>query len=337
LRIFNVFKENSDLIKRGFSDSDRYNVTLQLGSAGSDYREAIYSQSFSGKGSPLSVERLKEFMSVSLEYLDHSIDKNRRPDGLFHSYNLVSFDDDSISVRTLYEMLEGQVAVLSSGYLNTKESFNVLDALRASKLYRTDQESYLLYPDRELPKFIEKNNIPHKNIISSQLLKQLLYNKNSSILTEDESGKYHFNGTFRNAAILSRALDNLDRKIYGELVQKEKETILKIYESIFDHQSFTGRSGTFYGYEGLGSIYWHMVSKLLLATQETYLAGEKTDADLNDLIGIRDHYNEIKNGLGLHKSPSLHGAFPVDAYSHTPSGAGAKQPGLTGQVKEDLI
>ena len=35
-----------------------------------------------------------------------------------------------------------------------------------------------------------------------------------------------------------------------------------------DHTRFTGRSGTFYGYEGLGCIYWHMVSKLLLATQE---------------------------------------------------------------------
>ena len=35
-------------------------------------------------------------------------------------------------------------------------------------------------------------------------------------------------------------------------------------------QSFTGRSGAFYKYEGLGSIYWHMVSKLLVAVQETW-------------------------------------------------------------------
>lgn len=80
-----------------------------------------------------------------------------------------------------------------------------------------------------------------------------------------------------------------------------------------------------------------MVSKLLLATQETYLAGEKANADSKDLIRIRDHYNAIKKGLGLHKSPSLHGAFPTDAYSHTPATAGAKQPGLTGQVKEDIL
>jgi hypothetical protein len=80
-----------------------------------------------------------------------------------------------------------------------------------------------------------------------------------------------------------------------------------------------------------------MVSKLLLATQECYLAGEKGNADLYDLIRIMDHYKEIKDGLGLHKSPNQHGAFPVDAYSHTPAGAGAQQPGLTGQVKEDII
>ena len=53
-------------------------------------------------------------------------------------------------------MLEGQVAVLSSGYLSSKENLKVLDALKASKLFRHDQYSYLLYPNKELPKFIEK-------------------------------------------------------------------------------------------------------------------------------------------------------------------------------------
>jgi hypothetical protein len=33
----------------------------------------------------------------------------------------------------------------------------------------------------------------------------------------------------------------------------------------------------------------------------------------------------------------LFGAFPTDPYSHTPSFAGVQQPGMTGQVKEDLI
>ena len=111
----------------------------------------------------------------------------------------------------------------------------------------------------------------------------------------------------------------------------------KVFEEIFDHKSFTGRSGTFYGYEGLGSIYWHMVSKLLLAVFET----TKKAIDNNDsptLIGkLFDHYFEINAGIGAHKSPELYGAFPTDPYSHTPGGKGAQQPGMTGQVKEDII
>jgi len=234
-------------------------------------------------------------------------------------------------------MLEGQVAVLSSGYLSTDESLRVLDALRSSKLYRIDQDSYLLYPYRELPNFIRKNNIPHQKVLVSELLQQLLTDKNASIITRDETGNYHFDGTFRNKEILSLALDKLDKKQYGRLVQKEKELILEIYESVFDHKSFTGRSGTFYGYEGLGSIYWHMVSKLLVATMEVYRAGEEANADDLKLGRIKDHYYKIEKGLGTHKSPAIHGAIPVDAYSHTPAGAGAKQPGLTGQVKEDIV
>ncbi len=106
---------------------------------------------------------------------------------------------------------------------------------------------------------------------------------------------------------------------------------------MFDHQSFTGRSGTFYGYEGLGSIYWHMVSKLLLATEECFFKAVDEQAGPEIIGELKDHYYEIKAGIGLYKSPELYGAFPTDAYSHTPGNAGVKQPGMTGQVKEDFI
>jgi hypothetical protein len=49
------------------------------------------------------------------------------------------------------------------------------------------------------------------------------------------------------------------------------------------------------------------------------------------------HYYEIKEGIGVHKSPRLYGAFPTDPYSHTPGHRGAQQPGMTGQVKEDIL
>ena len=33
----------------------------------------------------------------------------------------------------------------------------------------------------------------------------------------------------------------------------------------------------------------------------------------------------------------MYGAFPIDPYSHTPAGKGARQPGMTGQVKEEIL
>jgi len=80
-----------------------------------------------------------------------------------------------------------------------------------------------------------------------------------------------------------------------------------------------------------------MVSKLLLAVEECYFKAANENSDPVVLGKMKDHYYEIKAGIGLYKSPVVYGAFPTDAYSHTPYGAGAKQPGMTGQVKEDVI
>ena len=41
--------------------------------------------------------------------------------------------------------------------------------------------------------------------------------------------------------------------------------------------------------------------------------------------------------LGFNKTPLEYGAFPTDPYSHTPGHAGAQQPGMTGQVKEEIM
>ena len=336
-KIFTLFSENTVLLGTGFSNAERRRFADSLGEAGSDYRNAVYEKSFSGRKMMVQAKALAEFTQLALGYMDQSIIVNKREDGLYHAYNLVSFSDQSVSIRHLYEMLEGQVAVLSSGYLSVQECLDVLDALKASSLFRKDQYSYLLYPDRQLPLFSQKNNIPGSKVKESKLLSKLITDSDSSILSRDDLGNFHFNGTFRNAAVLEKALNNLDSAKYANLLSEEKEKVLAIFEELFDHQSFTGRSGTFYGYEGLGSIYWHMVSKLLLAAQECYFKGVYEGADPVVIGRIKDHYFEIKAGIGLNKSPDLYGAFPTDAYSHTPGNAGAQQPGMTGQVKEDFI
>ena len=114
--------------------------------------------------------------------------------------------------------------------------------------------------------------------------------------------------------------------------------MLDLFERLFDHESFTGRSGTFFGYEGLGCIYWHMVSKLLLAAQETYFRAVEAGAPKRRAAnGLADCYYDIRAGIGDYKTPEVYGAFPMDPYSHTPAQGGARQPGLTGQVKEDFL
>ena len=75
----------------------------------------------------------------------------------------------------------------------------------------------------------------------------------------------------------------------------EQTAIQQIYEEVFDHASFTGRSGSMYGYEGIGSVYWHMVSKLLLAVQETYWAAIDRRGDRHGRrAGSGDAYRRIR-------------------------------------------
>ena len=71
----------------------------------------------------------------------------------------MTFKDDKLSVSYLEEMLEGQVAVLSSKYLKSEDALKVLDGLKQSALFREDQYSYLLYPNKNLKGFLQRNNI----------------------------------------------------------------------------------------------------------------------------------------------------------------------------------
>ncbi len=73
-----------------------------------------------------------------------------------------------------------------------------------------------------------------------------------------------------------------------------------------------------YKYEGLGCIYWHMVSKLLLATAEVIVEAARSGTDKATMDELLGHFDEIEEGLGVHKTPASYGAFPTDPYSHTP-------------------
>lgn len=334
-QIFNCLKENAPLLKDFINDKDRKAIMDKLGKAGEAYRESAYAAFEGSDNNTLEKSYLIDFFKISLEYIEHSIRANKRNDGLYHSYNLLELNTEKASVSYLYEMLEGQVAVLTSGYLGAEESVDLLEHLEKSKIYRKDQYSYLLYPDRELPRFLNKNNIPEKFIENSKLAQKLIRDGEESFLTCDKNGTCHFNGNFTNSNGLKEGLENLENKGYQELVKKESHAYLEVFEKMFNHKAFTGRSGTFFGYEGLGSIYWHMVSKLLLAVQENI--DNAMDSDDKGLEQLKKYYYKVREGIGVHKSPELYGAFPTDPYSHTPANKGAQQPGMTGQVKEDIL
>ena len=100
--------------------------------------------------------------------MEHAIEANKRQDGLYHAYNLMTVDSDKeVSISYLSEMLEGQVAILSSGYLSSSQAVQVLDGLKTSALFREDQYSYILYPDKELPGLTERNNIRNESMNKS--------------------------------------------------------------------------------------------------------------------------------------------------------------------------
>ena len=326
-----VFRKFTFMHETAISKQDRKSFMDELGPPAEDYRESVYT-GFSGQKSVVNKKALLAFINLVNTHLDHSIAQNQRDDGLYHSYNLIQFDGDGYDVHKLYEMLEGQVAVLSSGYLDERQSLNLLSALRSSKMYRQDQKSYVLYPDRNLPLFREKNVIDPSLVQNSRWIQNELASGRRTFVEKDINARVHFNGIFRNENELRTALDH-----ETDISAEDKNALCGIYESVFDHRQFTGRSGAMYKYEGLGCIYWHMVSKLLLATAEIIHSASENGVAQELLTPLLEHFDEIKEGLGLHKSPALYGAFPVDPYSHTTGFSGVQQPGMTGQVKEDVI
>jgi hypothetical protein len=333
-RVFETLVKFMPFLKGSFTDEARRRMMDALGEAGSDYRWDFYMNGYAGRSTSLSVKEMIKFLDLVQQYIDHSLLANKRSDNLYHSYNIIHIHDSSTSISDLYEMLEGQVAILSSGLLSSEESLTLLESLRNSSLYQSDQNTYILYPDRKVPGFLEKNCIPPEQMKELKLFSTLVEAGDSSLIVKDIHGIYRFCGSIRNARDVSRALEALrkDSK-YSQLVVAESKKIQDIFEATFHHDEFTGRSGTFFAYEGLGSVYWHMVAKLLLAVQETILRtknGKCTSA-------LVEKYKDIRDGLSFTKSAAVYGAFPTDPYSHTPKGRGAKQPGMTGSVKEQIL
>ncbi|MEL7186165.1 MAG: hypothetical protein AAFN50_06990, partial [Pseudomonadota bacterium] len=317
-------------------DALRRESMQSLGAAACNFRCDVYNQEVLDAASECDVASLRGMLADALAIIDHSIAANRRDDGLYHAYNIAHFNENDIPVQRLYPMLEGQVAALSAGTIDAKEVVEVVESLFQSDIYRADQDSFMLYPDRHLPGFLERNRIPIDQATAIPLLEDMVKRGDDRLVVRDAEGCLRFNAAFANAGDVVDMLDSLNGD-YGDAVAENRAAILDLYETVFHHSAFTGRSGTMFGFEGLGSIYWHMVSKLLLALCENYYATLDSDVDLETRQKLGELYYRVRGGLCFNKTPQEYGAFPTDPYSHTPKHSGARQPGMTGQVKEEII
>ncbi|OUS26376.1 hypothetical protein A9Q98_10670 [Thalassotalea sp. 42_200_T64] len=314
----------------------RYLSIDELGNAACRYRQTIYQQeTFSGQVLE-PVNAIKAMLADALAAIDHTVSVNQRDDGLYNAYNLLDIQQDSMDIDSLYPMLEGQVAALSSGTLSPVEAISVIESLFASDVYRADQDTFMLYPDRQLPSFLEKNTIAEQQFYSLPILAEMLALNDKRIIEQNVDGTFRFNAGFSNASDLSVQIDLL-AKDYGDTITSSKDALLALYESVFNHQEFTGRSGGMFGFEGLGCIYWHMVAKLLLAVEENFFNAIEQGENEQVCDKLAGLYYAVRQGLGFNKTPTEYGAFPTDPYSHTPKHAGAQQPGMTGQVKEEIL
>ncbi len=328
------------------SEPLRYSILAELGQAASRYRQTIYQQEFFSGTVSHGVNKISALLDDALAAIDHSIQTNLGDDGLYHAYNLIGLQHESVTVDHLYPMLEGQVAALSSGVIAPTQAINVLDALFNSSLFREDQNTFILYPDRKLPGFLEKNRLPADIVEAQPLIMQMLEQGDTRIIERDAKGCYRFNAQLSNVDMLDSKLNTLAAH-YSDALEQARTPLQVLYEQAFNHKAFTGRSGGMFGFEGVGSIYWHMISKLLLAVQENFFAArdlmteqlttQQADENRACYQRLGNLYYRVREGIGFNKTPAQYGAFPMDPYSHTPKHIGAQQPGMTGQVKEEMI
>ena len=290
-----------------------------------DWRAAAY-QGAAGRPMTRAPEGLLTGLARDLmPWVDATLRRCRRDDGLFDSYNLVNFTDGRAEVARLYPMLEGQVALLSCGLLSLAEAVQLLESLFASPLFTPGRQSFLLYPDRALPGFLERNRLDAE-ALALPVVQDLLAAGRTDLLQRQSDGAVRFAPALANRGDLEAAGADLGASL---------APLADAYERVLKHREFTGRSGTMFGYEGLGCIYWHMVAKLLLAVQERVF--EAADPAAPELPALQGLYRRVREGLGYRKSAAAYGAFPADPYSHTAGEGGAQQPGMTGQVKEEIL
>jgi len=166
-----VIQKSTRTNHTGISENDRMAYVSKLGKIYEDYRSEIYSKGFS-TFEKLSLDKLERFISLISNQFDETILANRRKDGLFDAYNTININlqNQSMDVKKLDLMLEGQVAGLSYESEHLSDNIKTLQSLYSSSLYRSDMRSFILYPVKDMVPFLKKNIIIYQNIQAMPIL-----------------------------------------------------------------------------------------------------------------------------------------------------------------------
>lgn len=313
-------KRSEEFSPRGFLDV--------VGQAFSEYRGFVYAQGFSGKDE-LSFDEIDVFLADAIEVLGKTIDANRRPDGMYHAYNILTLGEDDLKVSHLFLMLEGQSAALASGRLSPDAVLDAVVAMEKSDLMNEVLGQFYLYPKKQLSTFMERNIIPAELASQSGLIRRMLDEGHVGFVFKDAAGAIRFHHGIRTSHDVEAQLVAVGATADEAILMRE------IYEVVFNHKAFTGRSGIMYKFEGIGCIFWHQNGKHLLSVQEAFSAAHSAGLDVTG--ALKEAYYRLRSGFGFTKTPKVWGAFPLEPYSHTPFMMPAQQPGLTGQAKEDVL
>ncbi len=105
-----------------------------------------------------------------------------------------------------------------------------------------------------MPGFLSKNIIDESDASSSALIQTWVAQGNTTIVEKDIYGKYHFNGNFKNAGDLKKALENIGDTSYSDLIQHETQKLLDIFEKVFHHKYFVVCSCCITGTTSIGKV-----------------------------------------------------------------------------------
>ena len=320
-------------------EAHRFRLMSALGVAFSTYREQVVGRGFSGT-TKISGAEIAQLCNLACVHLDATISRSRRSDGLFHSYNILHVDigRQSASIQFLSEMLEGQVAALASGVLEPQDAISLVSTMFDSDLYRPDISNFILYPARQPKSFLSKNIISTARVAQNAFLVRCVETGDKTIVTRDIAGNYRFAANLASIADLDQALSSYsaDAQV-ADLANTCRDQTLALFEHVYEHHSYTGRSSSMHAFEGIGSVYWHMVAKLLVALQKLMSEGSDDSTGRRHNEMLAELYWRVRTGMGPKKSAASWGAIPTDPYSHSPAHAGAQQPGMTGFAKEEVL